>query len=277
MGMNSGKFNEDMLPYLDQGEPSMARVYNWLLGGEFNFDCDRDRANVLMKKIPGVRHMVRRNREFLGRSVHIMMLRGIRQFIDIGSGLPDQGATHEIVRMTHPGVPVVYVDRDPEVVGCGRSIIRGDEAATIIQADLTDPASVFEHPELLNRVDFGRPVGLVLGAVLHFIRDDEDAGRVVHGIRLILAPGSHLSVSHAVTDGMSGAMLDRIRDVDAALTPRSRHQLLSLFAEFEIVPPGLVPVHRWHPDVSVGTEYMQGDGPVGELEKLLHGIVCRLG
>ncbi|MGW2601842.1 SAM-dependent methyltransferase [Streptomyces klenkii] len=276
MGMSSDKFSDAMLPWRDRGEPSMARVYNWLLGGEFNFDCDRDRANVLMKKIPGVRRMVRRNREFLGRSVHLMMRRGIRQFVDIGSGLPDQGATHEITQKTHPGIPVVYVDRDPEVVECGRFIIRKDETAAIVQADLASPESVFEHPELVNRVDSGRPIGVLLGAVLHFIRDDEDAGRVVHGIRRALAPGSHLSVSHAVTDAVSRKMLDRIRDVDAALTPRSSSQVLSLLSEFEVVPPGLVPVHCWHSEVPVGMEYPQGDDPVGELENLIHGIVCCL-
>ncbi|MEU8547089.1 SAM-dependent methyltransferase [Streptomyces roseoverticillatus] len=274
--MSSAKFSDAMLSYLDQGEPSMARVYNFLLGGEFNFDCDRDRANVLMKRLPGVRRMVRRNREFLGRSVQFMTQRGIRQFIDIGSGLPDRGATHEIIRKVCPSVTVVYVDRDPEVVGCGRLMIRDDEAATMIQADLAHPSTIFEHPELLKRVDFRRPVGVVIGAVLHFIQDDEDAGRVVHSIRRTLAPGSHLSMSHAVTDEVSSEMLDRVRDVDAALTPRPASQLLSFLPEFEVVPPGLVPVHRWRSHPSADAECPQEDDPGSELEKLLYGVVCRL-
>src|SRR5512139_2250285 len=161
-------------PGIDSQKPSVARVYDYLLGGTHNFESDRDLATGLLRIEPLAREAAKANRAFLARSVRFLAGCGIDQFLDIGSGIPTQGNVHEHARSVNPAARVVYVDSDPVAVAHSRVILTGDDRAAIIQGDMRRPADILAHPALKDLIDFDRPVAILLVAALHMIKHDED-------------------------------------------------------------------------------------------------------
>ena len=186
---------------LHTDRPHPARVYNYLLGGDVYFDADRDAAEQGMKSNPHSRVPPRENRAFLRRAVRFLAAeRGIDQFLDIGTGIPSAPNVHHVAQSVHPAARVVYVDHDPIVLAHAEGLLDGTGETRFLKADLLDPRSILESPEAREILDFDRPVGLLLIAVLHFVGDDSDPYGLVAELLAALPPGSHLALSHLTGD-----------------------------------------------------------------------------
>jgi SAM-dependent methyltransferase len=245
-------------PGVDPTTPSPARLYDYYLGGTTNYASDRMVAERLRELIPELEDTAWANRAFHRRAARWLARQGIRQFIDIGSGLPTQGNTHEVVLAQAADARVVYVDHDPIVVAYAKDFLADTVAATLIQADLRDPPGVLEHPNLRALVDLGEPVGLLMTAVLHFVPDEHDPWRIVRQYADALAPGSYLAISHVTGDSKPPLSLAVCRDIYArssqAIYPRTRAEVERFFEGLVIVPPGartapaVVHVGEWGAD-----------------------------
>ncbi|MHA6765531.1 SAM-dependent methyltransferase [Streptacidiphilus sp. PAMC 29251] len=185
-------------PPIDTSVPHPARMYDYYLGGKDNFPADREAAEKVIAAGVHARDFARANRAFLGRVIRFLAEQGITQFLDIGTGIPAVGNTHEVAQQTNPAARVVYVDNDPIVLTHARALMagHGQGATTVIQADLRDPAAILAHPKVRAAIDFDRPVGLILVAVLHFIRDEENPDAITKLLRDALPSGSFLAISH---------------------------------------------------------------------------------
>jgi hypothetical protein len=239
-------------PGVDTDRANIARVYDYLLGGSHNFLADQDVGRMIMAVEPNARAIGRANRDFLGRAVRFMAGVGIRQFLDIGSGIPTQGNVHEVAEQAAPGSRVVYADIDPVAIAHSQAILAGHENAMIIDADLRDPEKILAHRRLRRLIDFSQPVGLLLVAVLHFITDEEDPAGIVATLRDGLAPGSYVAICHGTDEGKPGVAqaAEKVYDrgVSASLRMRSRAGILPFFDGWELVEPGLVVLPQWRPD-----------------------------
>jgi SAM-dependent methyltransferase len=243
-------------PGVDTRRANIARVYDYWLGGDQNFQADQDLARQITAVEPTAREIATANRAFLGRAVRFVTGAGIRQFLDIGSGIPTQGNVHEAAQAADPAARVVYADLDPVVVAHSEAILAHNASAAAISADLRDPEAILADPTVRRLIDFGQPVAVLLVAVLHFLSDSEDPWRVVRTLRDRLAPGSYLVMSHAAADTRP-EMARRIekvynRSVAGSWLFRSDAEIARFFDGFELVEPGLVPAHLWRPDP--GTE-----------------------
>jgi hypothetical protein len=239
-------------PDVDTRRANVARVYDYLLGGTHNFLADQDVGRAVVAIEPSARAIGQANRAFLARAVRYLASAGIRQFLDIGSGIPTQGNVHEIVQDAAPGGHVVYADIDSVAIAHSRAILAGNPNATIIQADLRDPATVLERAADTHLIDFGQPTGLLLNAVLHFIPDEDDPWAIVATLRDALAPGSYLVICHGTTEGAPNVAKasEKVykRAASADLRMRSRPEILRFFDGFDLVDPGLVAIPFWRPD-----------------------------
>jgi S-adenosyl methyltransferase len=248
---------------IDLTQPSIARVYDYSLGGFHNFAADRAVVERTLQMMPGALAMSRANRTFLNRAVRYCSGVGIRHFLDIGSGIPTSGNVHEIARDLDPGAQVVYVDCDPVAVAHSEAILGADPNAAVIQADMRDPKRILDNPAVRRMIDLDQPVALLLVAVLHFIPDSEDPLGLVDQFVGALPAGSYLVLSHGTNDGPRGDEIDQVqsmyRQVVADLAIRPRDQVLNLFHSVELVPPGLTWVAQWA---------QPGDGPAPEHEQV---------
>ncbi|HEY8533073.1 MAG TPA: SAM-dependent methyltransferase [Micromonospora sp.] len=237
---------------IDIERPSAARMYDYYLGGSHNFAADRAAAQAMIAAVPDAPLMAQANRAFLRRAVQFLVDAGIRQFLDIGSGIPTVGNVHEIAQRAAPESRVVYVDIDPIAVAHSRAILAGNDRATVVQADLRTPDRILEAPEVRALLDFTQPIAVLIVAVLHFIPDSDDPAGILATIRNALAPGSYLVLSQASYDGRSEEERRQAEEVyrrtDSPLYPRSRAELARFFDGFELVEPGLVWVPQWRPD-----------------------------
>jgi hypothetical protein len=191
------------------------------------------------------------NRAFLYRAVRFMVESGVRQFIDLGSGVPTVGNVHEVAQRLDPQARVVYVDIDPVAVAHSRAILTGNQFATVIQEDLRVPDAIIAHPELRRLLDLSQPVGLLLVAILHAVPDRDDPFGIVHHLRDDLASGSYLGLGHATADSLPEVWERMVQvSVDAGypVTPRTRPQVERFFDGFELVEPGLVWAPLWRPE-----------------------------
>ncbi|MGI5328237.1 SAM-dependent methyltransferase [Actinomadura nitritigenes] len=242
----------DWATCIDPNQASVARVYDYLLGGAHNFSADRDIARTLEAIEPQARAIAAANRAFLVRAVRYLAAEaGVRQFLDIGSGIPTQGNVHEIVHRVDPAARVVYVDRDPVAVAHSTALLDGEPNAAVIQADLTRPADVLDHPTVRKMIDFDEPVGLLLVAVLHFVTDAQDPGGVLAELTAPLAPGSHLAVSHGTHKRETGEAVAKVYRRAVAQgepTLRTAEEVGAFFTGFDLVDPGLVHGPLWRPD-----------------------------
>jgi hypothetical protein len=234
--------------------PSPARIYDFLLGGKDNYPADREAAQELLAAIPDVRMFALQNRAFLRRAVRYMAgQRGIRQFIDIGTGLPTEGNVHELAQEAAPDARVVCIDNDPVVLAHGRAMLHGVADTAIIEHDLRRPAAILADPDLAKLIDFGEPVGLLLVAVMHFIPDEDDPAGLIGQLVAALPSGSLVALSHATADSRpESAKGERVYDrATAQAHARTRDQVLALVAGLELVEPGLVWAPQWHPEPDV--------------------------
>ncbi len=240
--------------------PNVARIYDYLLGGEQNFTADRAAAEHVLDNYPDAALAARANRAFLRRAVAFLAGQGIDQFLDIGSGLPTVGNVHEVARRINPRARVVYVDNDPVAVRYSRELLaegqeeEGARTVAVIEADLRDPASILDHPTTRHLLDRRRPLGLLLVAVLHFIPDDDAARRAVRAFREALAPGSYVVISHATLDGLPADTIARFEAIYRRSTnptiARPRARIEALFEGLDVVEPGIVLTLLWHPDAA---------------------------
>lgn len=241
---------------LDLDRPSAARIYDYLLGGGHNFAHDRELAERFLKAQPYAREIARLNRAFLRRVVLYMIEQGVRQLLDLGSGIPTVGNVHEIAQKAEPETRVVYVDYEDVAVAHSALMLEDNERATIVQADLTDPGAVLEHPDTRSMLDFDQPIGLLMVGVFHFVPPQRDPRGIVAAYRDAVAPGSYLGFSQFTADMMPEEMA-RIVEVMShsrdPMYPRSKAEILELFDGFELVPPGIVATSEWRPQSPTDT------------------------
>ncbi|MBT1189728.1 hypothetical protein HET69_38560 [Streptomyces sp. CJ_13] len=255
-------------PGIDISVPSVSRIYDYYLGGSHNFEVDRQAARRAMEFMPGLPKIMQANRAFMRRAVRYAVGQGVTQFLDIGSGIPTFGNVHEIARAASPGARVVYVDHDPVAVAHSRAVLAGDDHADIVAADLRKPQEILAAPEVGRLLDLGRPVALLLVAVLHFLEDADDPYAAVAGLRDALAPGSLLVLTHAsyegipLTEEVAAGTVGVYRDIRNPLVMRSRAEITRFFDGFELVEPGVVAMPNWRPDGAAGAA--DGDPADGE-------------
>ncbi|WP_433241059.1 SAM-dependent methyltransferase [Streptosporangium sp. CA-135522] len=237
---------------IDVDTPSVARLYDYYLGGKDNFAADRAAAEEILSIAPEVRVAARENRAFLGRAVRFLAETGIEQFLDIGTGLPTRGNVHEVVHQIAPEARVVYVDNDPIVLAHARALLRGARNEVLVSSgDLRQPEEILKSPEIQEHLDFSKPVAVLLVAIMHFITKSDDPGRIVATLRDAVPPGSYLVLSHGSRDSRPAAVNKGVKVYKRANSPlvlRSRQEILELFDGFELVDPGLVWLPEWRPE-----------------------------
>jgi len=239
--------------------PSPARMYNYFLGGKDNYPADRAAAEAVIAASPEVLLFARQNRAFLRRVVRYLVIQcGIRQFIDIGTGLPSEGSVHEVAQALDPGARIVYVDHDPVVLAHGRNMLHGVPGTAIIERDLHEPASIVGDDDLRRLIRFGEPAGVLLVAILHFVGDAANPADLIRQLMEPLRPGSYLVISHATADSRpepakEAAEVERIYDKTTTRAhARGRDEILTLLRGFDLVEPGLVWGPLWRPDPDTG-------------------------
>ncbi|GAA2596691.1 MULTISPECIES: SAM-dependent methyltransferase [Streptomyces] len=247
----SGDDNAAHPDWIDTGKPHPARMYDYFLGGKDNYEVDQRAAEQFMKAAPEVREGVLANRRFMHRAVrHVVAEGGVRQILDVGTGLPTEPNVHQIARSLAPGTRVAYVDNDP-VVGAHSRALADDPGTAVVLADLRDPRAILDHPEVREVIDFDQPVALLLVAVVHFVTEAEDPAGIVATLRDALPAGSYLVLSHATGDVHEDRRADAAAVYDnasASLSLRSHAAVLDLFGDFAMVEPGLVRVTDWRAD-----------------------------
>lgn len=237
---------------IDTTTPHPARMYDALLGGRDNYRVDQDAIRQMLKTAPEARDSARANRAFLQRAVRFLAGEaGIRQIIDIGTGIPTAGNVHQVAGEVAPDTRVVYVDNDPIVHVHANALLTGTGTTSIVLADLREPEIILGHPKTRALIDFRRPVGLLLVAILHFITEAENPAGIVATLRDALPDGSYLVLSHATGDLRPDAAQSAADVYDGAtssVTLRNKEQVEALFNGWELIDPGVVQVPLWWPE-----------------------------
>ena len=259
---------QDKVPSgIDPKTPSVARMYDYYLGGKDNFASDREAAEKVMRVLPNVRHAARENRAFLGRAVRFLAQRGIHQFIDIGAGLPTRQNVHQVALEVAPESRIVYVDNDPIVLAHANALLADNPRTKVVEGDLHDPKAIIEHPQVRAHIDVERPVAVILCAIIHFVEDDGEATRIVSFLRDSLPPGGGLVLSHGSKGELSDETMSRAQDVYARtkgrLASRDHKGIRAFFSGLAQVEPGLVQVGAWRPEHDLEPEDPFGPGILG--------------
>jgi hypothetical protein len=227
-------------------------MYDYYLGGKDNFPADREAAEKVIAAYPETRTLARANRRFLTRAVWFMAEHGIRQYVDLGTGLPTSPNVHEVARQVRPDARIVYVDNDRMVTTHSRALCDGHDGVTVIDGDIRFPQKLLADRELTEHIDFSEPVAILCVSVFHFIRENENPREIMAALRWRMAPGSYLVLSHAATDGTDQHVLSEIgavyEDATAPAVPRSAAAIQEFFTGLELIEPGLVDVSQWRPD-----------------------------
>jgi S-adenosyl methyltransferase len=250
---------------IDTSVPHPARRYNYWLGGKDHFAADRASGDAIAEAFPVVVQLARANRAFLRRGVRFLAESGIRQFLDVGTGLPAPGNVHEIAQSVAPDSRVVYVDNEPIVMSHARALLQGDARGrtSYLEADVRDTEAILRHRALRETLDLGRPVALLLVAVMHFVHDDAVAPRAVRGLLDALPAGSYLMLSHGTMDFSSPEGVAAYEKMYAAggtdVRARTKDTLQEWFTGLEIVDPGFVPVCEWRPADSPADRLVSND------------------
>jgi len=239
-------------PEIDPTVPSVARVYDAILGGKDNFAVDRAVADEAMRTMADGGNGARLNRAALGRAVRYMADRGVSQFLDLGSGLPTAQNTHQIAQAVNPEARVVYVDNDPSVSVHGQALLTGDDSTMVVLADVRSPDELLALPAVAGFLDFGQPIGLILNAVIHHLLDEEDPNGIVARYVGALAPGSYLQLTHFCDESAEARANSEVltRSLGRGQV-RSRPEIVGFFDGLELVAPGVVFLPYWRPDVPV--------------------------
>jgi hypothetical protein len=251
---------------IDPTTPHLARVYDYILGGKDNFGADREAGEKLLEVAPDSRQLAHAQRAFLVRSVRFMAEAGVHQFVDLGTGIPTSPNVHEVARSVYPSARVVYVDFDPLVVVHNRALLATDDGVLAIEGDIRRPDGILADPMLGELIDFHEPVGLLMLGVLHSISDEDDPRGIIAQFSKEMAPGSYLSIAQFSDDSEPHAMaqlLANYADTPWPMVVRPREQIRQFFEGFELVPPGLVDVEQWRPDVETPPTALKIPGAVG--------------
>jgi hypothetical protein len=262
-------------PGIDITRPNVARVYNFGIGGKDHYAVDRAMAEAILQVEPNAWAEVRAHRAFLGRVVRYMVSEaGIRQFIDVGSGLPAAENTHEVAQLIDPAARVVYVDNDPVVIVHAKALIGETKTTRIVEGDARKPAAILGDPLVRNFIDFSQPVGVLMLSILHHLADDEDPGATARTFRNAVAPGSYLALSHFCNPGAANPRESEIAVESERLFTqnfgtgrwRTPEEITAFFGDFRLVSPGLVPLALWRPDTP-----WEGEIP-GSFHRFVGGI-----
>ncbi|HEY3871650.1 MAG TPA: SAM-dependent methyltransferase [Actinocrinis sp.] len=232
-----------------------ARMYDYYLGGRTNFVADREAVGRVMALVPTVLVGARANREFMHRATRFLAQQGIRQFLDVGTGIPTRPNLHEVAQSVTPSARIVYVDNDPIVLAHAKALLqsRPEGRTAYVQADLNDPAAILGSPELHDAIDLGEPVALSLIAVLPFIVDQERATAITTALKDAMPPGSALVITHGTLDfSLNRDLHERASDIyrsaGTAVTGRTLAEVAAFFDGWELVEPGITATFRWRPD-----------------------------
>jgi hypothetical protein len=235
---------------IDPERPSAARIYDYLLDGAHNFEVDRKVAEQLLAAYPAAKATIYTNRAFLRRAVEFLVDAGIRQFLDIGSGIPTVGHVHDIAQGAAPESRVVFVDIDPVAVAHSRDILRGNDRTAVIQEDARRPEAIIDHPDVRGLLDFDQPIGMLVVAMFHFVSDEDDPLGIVSRLTAPLASGSYLAISHLTGDGTHD--MEQFREVSRRsgidVAVRNLREVEALFGGFDLVEPGVVWAPQWCPE-----------------------------
>jgi hypothetical protein len=245
-------------PQLDTSVASIARIYDYWLGGKDNFKADRDAAEQMIQQYPDIVTGVRKNRAFLGRAVHYLAAEaGIRQFLDIGTGLPSSNNTHEVAQRAAPEARIVYVDNDPIVLSHAQALLTStpEGACAYLDADIRDTGKILK--DAANLLDFSHPVAVCLIMILQFIPDEDDPVSIVRALVDAIPSGSYLTVAHPASD-VDQHVGPALRQLSTRMggtraVPRSHQEISRFFDGLEMVEPGLVQLHRWRPGTGLDT------------------------
>lgn len=243
--------DRDWVPLgVDISVPSAARTYDYMLGGNHNFAVDREAADQAEKFMPYARGVARLNRAFLARVIRFMVSQGIRQFLDIGSGVPTVGNVHEIAQRAAPDCRVVYVDHDPIAVAHSELILGGNDRATVLNADAREPDLILDDPRLRRLLNLDEPIGMLFLCMLHWLPDESDPAGLMRRYIDAMAAGSYLAITHITEDyqpyQVRGALKFANKGSDS-VTARPYDEVLALFGDLELVEPGLVGCGTWRP------------------------------
>jgi hypothetical protein len=234
---------------VDRHTPNNARMYDYWLGGRDNFTADREAAEELLKIMPTFSVMANENRAFVRRAVQYVAETGVQQFLDIGSGLPTKVNVHDVALATNPCSRTVYCDYDRMVINHGWMLTKGKAQVAVIEGDLREPTSILANPRLSQFLDLGKPVCLLLTAVLHLVPDEFDPAAICQRLCDTVAPGSYVAISHITSDTLPDHTMRRIIRVSSrtsqCVTFRSKERIAELVKGFPLVEPGLVPVAEW--------------------------------
>jgi hypothetical protein len=240
-----------MMADLDVDRPNAARIYDYFLGGSNNLAVDRDVARRIIETVAEVPLIAQANRAFLRRAVLYCVNSGIRQFLDLGSGIPTVGNVHEVAQRAAPDCKVVYVDIEPVAVAHARAILGDNDRVTVLQHDLRDPDKILSDPALCGLLDLNQPVGILMVSVLPFIPNADAPADIVARYRDAVVPGSYLAISHGAAEARPDdveAVHRFYRQTRTPVVVRTREEMAQFFDGFELVDPGLVYVQQWRPE-----------------------------
>jgi len=260
-------------PAFDTTVAHQARVYNYLLGGKDHYEADQEYAEKALAVYPGAADSAKANRAFLGRAVRFLAGdEGVSQFLDIGTGIPSPGSTHEVAQEARPDSRIVYVDFDPVVLAHARAFLVGRDpgSTAYLDADLRDPARILRGAA--ETLDFDKPVAVLLMAILHAIGDEDDPAGIVSTLMDALPSGSYLAITHWAADPSSEDKSEELIGLSRETSrqqyvPRSDAEIMRFFSGLELVEPGLVPVEEWRP----GPDYR----PAGDGSWAIQGCVAK--
>ena len=239
----------------DTSVPHIARVYDYWLGGKDNFAADRTMGERTLQAYPNLVYSVRANRAFLARAVRFLAGQGIRQFLDIGTGIPTANNTHEVAQRIAPDSRIVYVDNDPVVLSHAKALLKStpEGACAYLDADLRDPDAILDAAA--RTLDFTKPVAVMLIAVMHFVGDDTQASAIMRRLTVACVPGSYVALSHAASDIDAAQMAEMVRRLNESTaektTLRDRAGVTRLFDGLELVDPGVIRAAEWRPDTDL--------------------------
>ena len=246
MTTNSGDWRDAFRPDI----PSTARMYDYYLRGKDNFPADRELADRVLAAVPDLRYAAQANRAFLRRAVRYLVAEaGIRQILDIGTGLPTMGNVHQVAQDLEPSCRIVCVDHDPVVMAHALDLLHGTSNTAFIKHDLREPTEILGDAELHGLIDFTQPVAILLVAILHFIADQEQPRSIIEQLLAPFPASSFLAISHGTIDGraeLSGT--SRLYDkATSRYHPRSREEVQALFSGLDLIAPGVVWISQWRP------------------------------
>jgi hypothetical protein len=233
-------------------QPNDARMFDYALGGKDNFRADREASEMVRAALPTTLAAVRENRQFMRRAMRYLLSVGVRQFLDLGCGMPGRGNVHDVAHAADPAATVVYVDNEPVIINHYQALLSSSCAATALLADARSPHDILSSPTVTKLIDFGRPVGVLMVALLHYLSDEEDPAGLVNAFISAVPSGSHLALSHYNPEGLSpdeqATTADLAKSLGITMAERRPAEIEAMFGELVLVDPGLVPPTRWRPD-----------------------------